>query len=475
MPHPDSRSRVEASQAERSPEPAAAARPLLAEPDALLRKAELRGERLAAWFRVVIFGALLSVVALTGEGLHRIDIAFWTALYGIGTLVGLLFAWRGVIHPAIPYGFITFDVVLVSIQLLLLTQAAGMPPRHSLAMPVAMLVFVIMVHAAMRYRPWLVVYAAGLFVLITQAGPLFLPAHDSAAVATLTMHHGDPADELLLFQVVPVTIIGLCGLILFVTVHRTRGVLSESVRQTHRATRLERYFSPDIARALAAASDQHLLAGSRQRAAVLFVDLRGFTALAETMDPTALGAFLSQFRSRLSQPVFTHGGTIDKFIGDAIMAVFGAPLERPDDGRRALSCALEMTDVASRWSQERQRAGLTAVGIGIGGHYGEIFAGVLGDERLLEYTVIGDTVNVAERLERLTRQLDSPLVVSSSLLAAAGATAASDKWQPLKLQALPGHAGLVEAFALTHPRLRASSTPAPRETDQATPIAGGQP
>jgi adenylate cyclase len=80
-----------------------------------------------------------------------------------------------------------------------------------------------------------------------------------------------------------------------------------------------------------------------------------------------------------------------------------------------------------------------------------VFAGVLGDERLLEYTVIGDTVNVAERLERLTRQVGSPLVVSSSLLAAAGATAAPGPWQRLELQALPGHAGLVEVFALAGP------------------------
>jgi adenylate cyclase len=453
--------------------PAPVARPLLSAPEALLRQAELRGERVAAWFRVVIFLVLLSVVAFTGDGLHRFDISFWTALYGAGTLAGLLLAWRGVFHAAIPYGFATFDIVLVAIQLLLLTQAIGMPPRHVLTMPVAMLVFVIMVHAAMRYRPWLVVYSAGLFVVTIQGLPL-LAAHGSAPLDSMAGHHGGPADQLLLFQALPLTIIALCGLILFVTVHRTRRILSESVRQTHRAARLARHFSPAIARELAAGSDERLLAGNRQRAAVLFVDLRGFTALAETLNPAELGAFLSQFRSRLSQPVFAHGGTIDKFIGDAIMAVFGAPLEHPDDGRRALSCALEMVEVAAQWAAERQRQGLSALGIGIGGHYGEVFAGVLGDERLLEYTVIGDTVNVAERLERLTRQLGSPLVVSSSLLAAAGATAAPGRWQRLELQALPGHTGLVEAFALTGPPAEAS-TPAPCEPEEQTLRTGGQP
>jgi adenylate cyclase len=447
-------------------------RPARAEPEALLRQAETRGERMAALFRIIIFATLFLVVALTDEGLHRLDISFWTALYGVGTLVGLLLAWRGVFHPAIAYGFATFDIVLVAIQLLLLTRAIGMPPTHSLAMPVAALVFVIMVHAAMRYRPWLVVYAAVLFVLTIQAAVPFFATHGNPPVPAMAMHRVDAPGEFLLFQALPITIIGLCAAILFVTVQRTRRLLLESIRHADRSAKLARYFSPELAERLAAGSDEHLLAGSRQRAAVLFVDLRGFTALAETMDPKELGAFLSQFRSRLSQPVFDHAGTIDKFIGDAIMAVFGAPLQRPDDGLRAVRCALEMIEAAARWSEERQRAGLPAVGVGIGGHYGEVFAGVLGDERLLEYTVIGDTVNVAERLERLTRQLDSPLVVSASLLAAAGASATAGRWQRLNPQALPGHTEAVEAFALTRwrhpcPMPRASNA-APREPDRAT-------
>ena len=430
------------------PDPGRATRPARAQPEALLRQAEIRGERMAALFRIIIFLTLLLVVGLTDGGLHRFDISFWTALYGVGTLVGLLLAWQGVFHPAIAYGFATFDIVLVAIQLLLLTRAIGMPPTHSLAMPVAALVFVIMVHAAMRYRPWLVIYAAGLFVLTIQAAVPFFTTHDNLSVPVMAMHHGDAPGEFLLFQVLPITIIGLCAVILFVTVQRTRRLLLESIRHADRGAKLARYFSPELGERLAAGSDEHLLAGSRQRAAALFVDLRGFTALAEAMDPRELGTFLSQFRSRLSRPVFAHAGTIDKFIGDAIMAVFGAPLQRPDDGRRAVLCALEMIETTARWSEERQRAGLPAVAVGIGGHYGEVFAGVLGDERLLEYTVIGDTVNVAERLEQLTRRLDSPLVVSASLLAAAGASAAAGRWQHLNPQALPGHTEAVEAFAL---------------------------
>ncbi len=130
----------------------------------------------------------------------------------------------------------------------------------------------------------------------------------------------------MLFQAFPVTIIGLSAVILFVTGRRTRRLLFESINQTYRVAKLSRYFSPNLAERLAASPDEHLLAGSRQRVAVLFVDIRGFTAMAEAMDPTELGGFLSEFRSRLSAPIFSHDGTVDKFIGDAIMAVFGTPL-----------------------------------------------------------------------------------------------------------------------------------------------------
>jgi hypothetical protein len=154
--------------------------PLGAEAKDLLYRAEVGGERVAAGFRFVIFLTLLSVVSLTDERLHALHISSWTWLYGLGTLVGLGLAWRGVFHPVIPYLFVTFDVLMVGVQLLLLTRFTGMPASHGFALPVASLVFVIMVHASMRYRPWLVVYAAALFIAVIQLGALLLPGLGSS-------------------------------------------------------------------------------------------------------------------------------------------------------------------------------------------------------------------------------------------------------------------------------------------------------
>jgi adenylate cyclase len=107
---------------------------------------------------------------------------------------------------------------------------------------------------------------------------------------------------------------------------------------------------------------------------------------------------------------------------------------------------MEILEAAARWSLEREHAGRSPVAIGVGGHYGEVFAGAVGCEHLREYTVIGDTVNVAQRLERLSREVDSPLVVSAALLQAAGADNA--KWRRLPSQQLKGHSEPVEVLCL---------------------------
>jgi adenylate cyclase len=413
----------------------------------LLYRAEVGGERVAAGFRFVIFLTLLSVVSLTDERLHALHISSWTWLYGLGTLIGLGFAWRGVFHPVIPYLFVTFDVLMIGIQLLLLTRFTGMPASHGFALPVASLVFVIMVHASMRYRPWLVVYAAALFITVMQLGALLLPELGNGPGMMMGMAGGSGMGGPMLFQVFPIAIISLSALILFVIGRRTRRLLLESIEQTSRATRLARFFSPRVAERLAARPDEELLRGTRHPAAVLFVDIRGFTAMAEMMEPNQLGAFLSEFRGRLAAPVFRNGGSIDKFIGDAALVVFGVPLARPDDAARAVTCALQILDGIEQWSDERERAGLAPVKIGIGAHYGEVFAGALGNQQLLEYTVIGDTVNVAERLERLTREVERPFLISGALRAAAGETGDA-LFKPVGHRGLRGHAGRIETFAV---------------------------
>jgi adenylate cyclase len=414
----------------------------------LLRGAEIDAEKVSAVIRLVVFITLASVIfSANGAEGSAPSIKLTIAFYGVGTIVGLVLAWRRVFHPAIPYLFVTFDVILVSAQILLLTGLMGMKPSFVFALPAAGLVFVILIHAAMRFRPWLIVYAAILFLATLNLGNLFLK-QDREATMAMPMTRDVGMGSFMNYQVLPVALVALAAFILFVTSRRTRALLLRSITQTNRAAKLSRYFSPNLANSLAESDDDQLLAGRRLSAAVLFVDIRGFTALGETMAPEELTSFLSEYRNRLTRPIFDHGGTVDKFIGDAIMAVFGTPTQRPDDARRAVTCALEILEATRHWSEDRQRSGSLPVAIGIGVHYGQVFAGALGNEQLLEYTVIGDTVNVAERLEGLSRNVGSPLVVSAALLEAAMGSEDPTTWRRLPPQELKGHRQPVEAYCL---------------------------
>jgi adenylate cyclase len=160
----------------------------------------------------------------------------------------------------------------------------------------------------------------------------------------------------------------------------------------------ERYFAPQLAARIAGSPEALKLGGDKRPVAVLFSDIRGFTALSETMNPDAMASLLTEYFTEMVECVFRHGGTLDKFIGDAVMAQWGAPIGSPDDADEAMAAALEMMaelrKLNDRWSAE----GRPTLQIGIGLNYGEAFAGNIGSERRLEFTVIGDTVNTASRL-----------------------------------------------------------------------------
>jgi adenylate cyclase len=178
---------------------------------------------------------------------------------------------------------------------------------------------------------------------------------------------------------------------------------------------LSRYFSPNIVEMLAA-QDEPLGAVRRQTVAVLFVDIVGFTRMAEAMPPEAVVTLLRQFHERMTAQIFACGGTVEKYIGDEIFAVFGVPTASDDDAANALLCADRMLEVLDRWNVERIQAGETALAIGIGLNYGPAVLGDVGSEHSMSFTVIGDTVNTASRLQGLTRTLKTPLVVGGPLV-----------------------------------------------------------
>src|SRR4029077_15633164 len=152
--------------------------------------------------------------------------------------------------------------------------------------------------------------------------------------------------------------------------------------------------------------------------AVLFVDIVGFTRMSEHLGPEAVVTMLRQFHERMTAQIFACGGTVEKYIGDAIFAVFGLPEAGPEDAANALRCAELMIAALAAWNIERAQAGEPPLAIGIGLNYGPAVVGDVGSEHSLSFTVIGDTVNTASRMQGLTRILDTPMVMGDALIEA---------------------------------------------------------
>lgn len=177
------------------------------------------------------------------------------------------------------------------------------------------------------------------------------------------------------------------------------GQFSDRIRQQALVrSNFERFFTPHLAARIANSAEAVKLGGDKRRVAVLFSDIRGFTALSETMEPDAIARLLTEYFSEMVDCVFRHGGTLDKFIGDAVMAQWGAPLGESDDADRAMSSAIDMMEALDKLNEHWKQQGRPTLAIGIGLNVGDAFAGNIGSERRLEYTVIGDTVNTASRL-----------------------------------------------------------------------------
>jgi len=160
----------------------------------------------------------------------------------------------------------------------------------------------------------------------------------------------------------------------------------------------ERYFTPQLAQRIASSEGATRLGGDKRIITVLFSDIRGFTALSETMPASEMATLLTDYFTEMVECVFNNEGTLDKFIGDAVMAQWGAPIGSPDDADKAMKAAIEMMSELGKLNAKWIAEGRPGLQIGIGINHGEAFAGNIGSERRLEYTVIGDTVNTASRL-----------------------------------------------------------------------------
>jgi adenylate cyclase len=220
------------------------------------------------------------------------------------------------------------------------------------------------------------------------------------------------------------------------------GYFVESRSKRELANLFGTYVPPELVDEMVKDPDSYSMTATTKELTVMFCDMRGFTKMSETMEPTQLQALLNSVFSRLTDLIRGNRGTIDKYMGDCVMAFWGAPVDTPDHAALAVKTALEMSNAVRKINEEHKAKGLPEIGIGIGLNTGTMCVGDMGSDIRRSYTVIGDAVNLGSRLEGLSKTYGVEIVVSESARKLAGDFA----WQELDKVRVKGKDQAVAIF-----------------------------
>ena len=389
------------------------------------------GLELAAKIRLGILAVAFAWLAIDLP-MTGVAYAYELGVVGVYVLTGiahLVCARRAIALPYSIYGLFAFDIAFMGVMYSHTNPFIDFPPFPQailLVIPNFKWFFVFLMQATFALTPRLVIWC-GLCILCVRAtqtafiwfqGDFYTEA--SLALgdwqAWIDAWH-DPHFVSLQARIAEAIYtlgmtVGLAAI-----VHRSRGLVSKRVVTERARANLARYFSPNVVETVSvnrAQVDRVQIAN----VVVMFVDIKGFTGLCERLKPEEIAELLRDYYRRLTDVVFAHEGTLDKFLGDGVMATFGTPSPRADAPAQALQCGFTVLKDVARWNVRRQADGKEPISVSVGLHYGPALIGNIGDERRLEYAVVGDTVNVSSRVEGLTRTLDADIAVTEECIAA---------------------------------------------------------
>jgi adenylate cyclase len=399
-----------------------------------LRTEELAGLSFAFAARSIAAAAVAAwLVTIVPTPRLYYFLAVVAAFFVLGLVPHLLRRHR--YAPAVKLLFIVLDVTLIVAVIVLPPPVEGQPVwpiQMRLRFHEYLYLLLYLAGSALSYSPLHVVWTGLSIVILWSVGFLLIYGRpDTLTFAEATGGRSIPAAESLKVVLDPafvgisqlwnqVTLTAIMTGLLAAAVWRARRTLLRQTRAEAMRADLARYVSPDVAEAMAARPALDFGAPATREVAVMFADIVGFTAIAEKLPPERVVALLRSFHARACKIVFAHGGTLDKFLGDGFMATFGTLKREEDCARRALACAFALQEEIDRWCAKRAGRGAPAIRIAAGVHHGRVVVGNVGAERRLEFTVVGDPVNVANRLERLTREIGGRIAASREALRSAG-------------------------------------------------------
>ena len=412
-------------------------------------------ERLIAWIQfaiIITFGVLYAISPKTS------DIDPWMTPVGMSLgayfIFSILRVWLAY-RIRLPAWFLSLSVAADLALLMMLIWSFHIqyeqPASFYLKAPTLLYVFIFIALRALRFEARYVLLAglcaaAGWLVLVLYV--ITIDPQDNmitrdyvAYMTSNTILLGAEFDKI-------ISILMVTG-ILAVALARARKLLERSVIEATAAADLARFFSPEIASKITL-SDQQIRPGQGEarEAAILNVDIRGFTAMANDMDPSDLIQLLHEYESRMVPIIQDHGGNIDKFLGDGILATFGAVLSSDSYAADAMRAVDALLDAADDWNRDRAAAGRPPISIGMAVVTGRIVFGAVGDDTRLEYTVIGDPVNLCAKLEKHNRTAQSRALTTYEAFDLATAQdyappATRERFQKVPVEGVPSGVDLV--------------------------------
>jgi adenylate cyclase len=372
-----------------------------------IRDDQAQAEILIAWVQLAIVTAFALLYGLAPQATMRAEPHFeplpWAlGTYAIVTAIRLGLAYARALGGMLLAASVVIDLALLMVLIWGFHIQYAQPPAFYLKVPTLLTAFIFIALRALRFEVRYVALA-GLSAAAGWAALLAYAVVTTPGAVVMRDFVGYMTGNRILIGAEVEKILDLLAVtaVLALAIARARRLLVRAAVDGAAARDLARFFDPMIAQRIRAAA-QPLRAGEGEArdSAILFLDIRGFTRLGTTLAPSALMALLMEYHARLVPLIQQHGGTIDKFLGDGILATFGAAEPSDRYAAEALAAVDAVMLEAARWQAERLTAGELPLVINAGVAVGRVVFGAVGDERRLEYTVIGDTVNLAAKLEK---------------------------------------------------------------------------
>jgi adenylate cyclase len=368
---------------------------------------------------VVVFGVLYFLAPKTHAGTAFTPVPYVLGGYFLFTVFGLIWAIRARLPDWLVYLSIVVDMTLLMTLILSFHIQYEQPASFLLKAPALLYVFIFIALRALRFQPRFVL-AAGITAALGWLFMIYYVINIDPEDTMITRSYVEylTGNSILLgAEFDKIMAILTVTFVLTLALQRGRSLLVDAVAESTAARDLSRFFDESVATQIRDA-DQQIAAGEgvKRTAAILNVDIRGFTPLAEGMEPGDVMLLLADYQARIVPVIQHNNGTIDKFLGDGIMASFGAVADSDTFAADSLRAAEDIIAAADAWDDERKKAGLDPVLINVSVAHGPVVFGAVGGQNRLEYTVIGSAVNLSAKLEKHNKDLKVRSVTTEDCL-----------------------------------------------------------